>query len=102
MQQVRFLLAAIILSAAGVSVSARADLIPGGWLQPPRIPDPPPAEAAPPPAEPAVADPVLVAPPRPADEPAAVQPLPAPKVPRPVVHRHPAPARPPSDGKVQF
>jgi len=91
-----------------LSITARADLLPGGWLQPPRLPPVPPAAEAPPAAEtppqpePAAAQPVLVAPPPPA-APAAVEPLPAPKVTRPAVHhRPPAPPRPPSDGKVQF
>lgn len=108
MQKGPIFLTAIILFAAGVSLPARADLVPGGWLQPPRIPDPPPpaAEAAPAPAQPAAAqpEPVLVRPPPPPAEPAMVQPLPSPKLRRPAVQHHPRPAHaaPPSDGKVQF
>jgi hypothetical protein len=101
-----FVMATVLATAAAlpVGVTARADLVPGGWLQPPRIPQAPPApEASPPPAEPAAAQPVLVPPPRPPAEPAAVQPLPSPKVTRPAVQRRPPPARTaPSDGKVQF
>jgi hypothetical protein len=85
MRQVLTFLAAMMLSAGAISVAARADLIPGGWLQAPRIPDPPPAEAAPP-------------------EPAAVRPIaprPRPKVTHPAV-QHRAQPHPPSDGKVQF
>jgi len=103
MRKVSIFLIAIVLVTAGAlpaSVSAKAELIPGGWLQPPRIPQAP--EASPAPAAPAAAEPVLVRPPPPA-EPAAVQPLPSPKVPRPTVQRRPPAVRPaPSDGKVQF
>jgi hypothetical protein len=106
MRKVPIFLIAIVLVTAGalpVSVSAKAELIPGGWLQPPRVlPAPPPPEASPAPAAPAAAEPVLVRPPPPA-EPAAVQPLPSPKVPRPAVQRRPPAVRTaPSDGKVQF
>jgi hypothetical protein len=87
MRKVPILLIAIVLATAGalpVNVPARAELIPGGWLQPPRV---------------------LPAPPPP--EPAAVQPTPPPppppKVTRPAVQRPPPPVRTaPSDGKVQF
>jgi hypothetical protein len=121
MRKVPIFVVATVLSTAAalpVSVTARADLVPGGWLQPPRIPQAPPEpEAAPPaaepaaaaqvpapPPEPAAAQPVLVAPPAPPPEPAAVQPLPSPKVTRPAVQHRPPPVRtaPPSDGKVQF
>src|SRR5205814_2147079 len=68
--------------AARLQDRQRAELIPGGWLTMPRIPDPPPEAAAP--------------------QPAAIRPIPPPrpKVTRPAVQR--PPARPPSDGKVQF
>jgi hypothetical protein len=117
MRKVPIFAVAMVLSTAAalpVSVTARADLVPGGWLQPPRIPPAPPVpEAAPPPAEPAAAEPaaappaaaepVLVRPPPP-PEPAVVQPLLPPKVTRPAVQHRPPPVRtaPPSDGKVQF
>jgi len=106
MRKIPIFVAMIMLGMAGavpVDSSARAELIPGGWLQPPRVLRAPPPEAAPAPAEGAAAEPVLVRPPPPA-EPAAVQPLPSPKVPRPAVQRRPPPVRqaPPSDGKVQF
>jgi hypothetical protein len=106
MRKVPIFLIAIVLVTAGalpVSVSAKAELIPGGWLQPPRVLPAPPPEASPPRAAPAAAEPVLVRPPPPPAEPAAVQPLPSPKVPRPAVQRRPPAVRPaPSDGKVQF
>jgi len=117
MRKVPIFVMAMVLSTAGalpVSVTARADLVPGGWLQPPRIPQAPRPEAVPPADEPAAvqptppgsaaAQPVLVAPPPPPPEPAAVQPLPSPKVTRPAVQHRPPPVRtaPPSDGKVQF
>ena len=91
MRKVPIFVMAMVLSTAGalpVNVTARADLVPGGWLQPPRIPQAPPEPEAVPPA----------------DEPAAVQPLPSPKVTRPAVQHRPPPVRtaPPSDGKVQF
>ena len=78
--------AAIALAAAAalpLGAVARAELVAGGWLTPPRIPDPPPEAAAPP-------------------EPAAIRPIapPRPRVTKPAVQR--PPARPPSDGKVQF
>src|SRR5205823_10610444 len=107
MRKVPIFITAMVLAtvaALPVSVAARADLVPGGWLQPPRIPQAPPTpEASPPPAEPAAAQPVLVRPPPPPAEPAAVQSLPSPKVPSPAVQRRPPPVRTaPSDGKVQF
>jgi hypothetical protein len=77
--------ATALATAATLSLgtTARAELVAGGWLTPPRLPDPPPEATAPP-------------------EPAAIRPLPPPrpKVSRPAVQR--PPARPPSDGKVQF
>jgi hypothetical protein len=93
MRKVLIFLIAIVLATAGalpVSVSARAELKPGGWLQPPRVlPAPPPAEAAPPP-QPAAVQPTPLPPPRP-------------KVAPPVQRRPPPPVRTaPSDGKVQF
>ena len=71
-----------MVAALFLGATARAELIPGGWLTPPRIPDPPPEATA--------------------REPAAIRPIPPPrpKVTRPAVQR--PPARPPSDGKVQF
>jgi len=85
MQKLLKFVAAIALAAAAAlspGMTAHAELIPGGWLTPPKIPDPPPE--APPPAA------------------AAIRPIPPPrpKVTKPAVQR-PA-ARPPSDGKVQF
>ena len=70
------------VAALSLGAAAQAELIPGGWLTMPRIPDPPPEAAAP--------------------QPAAIRPIPPPrpKVTRPAVQR--PPARPPSDGKVQF
>src|SRR4051812_22968049 len=56
MRKVPTFLIAIVLVTAGalpVSVSAKAELIPGGWLQPPRVLPAPPPEASPPPAAPA-------------------------------------------------
>jgi hypothetical protein len=118
MRKVPIFVMAMVLSTAAalpVSVTARADLVPGGWLQPPRIPQAPPepeaaapaaepAAVQPTPPEPAAAQPVLVAPPSPPAEPAAIQPLPSPKVTPPAVQHRPPPVRtaPPSDGKVQF
>jgi hypothetical protein len=91
MRKVPIFLAVIGLATAGappVSVPARAELIPGGWLQPPRVLQPPPPSEATTP------------------EPAAVQPAPPPprpKVTRPAAQQRPPPVRtPPSDGKVQF
>ena len=85
MQKVAMFVAAMALStvaALSLGATAQAELIPGGWLTMPRIPDPPPETAAP--------------------QPATIRPIPPPrpKVTRPAVQR--PPARPPSDGKVQF
>jgi hypothetical protein len=80
-----FVAAVALTTAAALpfGMTARAELIPGGWLTPPKIPDPPPEATAP--------------------EPAAIRPIPPPPRPRvtkPAVQR--PPTRPPSDGKVQF
>ena len=84
-KRLRFVVVIAVMTAAALplGITARAELIPGGWLTPPKIPDPPP-EAPPP-------------------EPAAIRPLPPPprpKVTKPAAQR--PSARPPSDGKVQF
>jgi hypothetical protein len=79
-----FVAATALLATAALSpgATARAEMIPGGWLTMPRIPDPPPEAEAP--AQ------------------AAIRPIPPPrpKITKPAVQR--PPARPPSDGKVQF
>ena len=85
MQKLLRFVAAVVLTMATVlplGATARAELVAGGWLTPPKIPDPPPE--APPPAA------------------AAIRPIPPPRprVTKPAVQR--PPARPPSDGKVQF
>ena len=86
-------------AAAAEEDASASHLVPGGYLQPRRVPDadpspvlksglPKPRAAEPPP------EPVATAPP--------IQPRPP--VARPVHHPRPAPVRraPPSDGKVQF
>ena len=63
---------------------ARAELVRGGWLDPPRLPPQPPPEAQPP---------RQVAP--------IIQPRPAPR-PQPRPQPRPAEQAPPSDGSVRF
>ncbi len=77
-------LAAALLALGGVN--AAADLVPGGWLQPPKVEEPPPAPPEPAPVQ---TSPIVRPPP---ERRSAPQP----------VHRQPRPAAPPSDGRVQF
>src|SRR5438105_4796614 len=69
MRKVPIFVTAIVLATTGAlgSVPAKADLVAGGWLQPPRIAPAPPAPEAAAPPEPAAAQPVLVRPPPPAE-----------------------------------
>jgi len=77
-------LAAVFLASSGGGVKA-GELVPGGWLQPPKVEEPPPAPPEPPPQT----SPIVRPPPE------------RRSVPHPV-HRQPRPAPHPSDGRVQF
>ena len=74
--------------ASGIVAPAAAELVPGGWLQPPRLPEPeipPPAMRPPPPPPPAPVSAPRKPPKRQAQPP-----------------RMRAPSQPPSDGQVRF
>jgi hypothetical protein len=92
----RHLALILALAAAALASPARADLVPGGWLQPPAAPEPQPAlpttTAAPPPAavQPPAA-PVSAAPRRP-----------PPRPPPSTRLRTPTQPPPPADGQVRF
>jgi hypothetical protein len=86
------LISAITLALATPVLADRAaagDLVPGGWLMPPRVP----VQAAPPPPMPPPPPPMMPAP--------VVRRSAAPPQPTRPVNQRQAP-RPPSDGRVQF